>query len=264
MSIDIPEVHAGQLITASFMNDVIDMLVDHEARLTKLEEDGGGPGPQDPSGAIVIDSVSPTTVRVGGQLTIKGKNFGDTLGASKVTIGGHGPALIDSWTATQIVVVVPNIPEEEPLPDDGVSVTLEVSNFLTSESRIITVRPRQQAQAGSLGIAPGRRLARSDHIRHRQLLQVQRHGTHAARDGGDTRREDHRADVDGNRPRRPEERDPRQQDLARRRDVEVRLRPDIDPERHESGRLPGRADRESSRPAGCHHHATVVQGGRLR
>lgn len=154
MSIDIPEVHAGQLITASLMNAVIDTLADHEARLMKLEEDGGGPGPQDPSGAIVIDSVSPTTVRVGGQLTIKGKNFGDTLGASKVTIGGHGPALIDSWTATQIVVVVPNIPEEEPLPDDGVSVTLEVSNFLTSQSRIITVRPRQQAQAGSLGIAP--------------------------------------------------------------------------------------------------------------
>lgn len=154
MSIDIPEVHAGQLITASLMNDVIDMLADHEARLTKLEEDGDDSGPPTPSGAIVIDSVSPTTVRVGGKLTIKGKNFGDTLGASKVTIGGHAPALIDSWTAVQIVVVVPEIPEEEPLPEDGVSVTLEVSNFFTSQSRIITVKPRQQEQTGSLGIEP--------------------------------------------------------------------------------------------------------------
>jgi hypothetical protein len=153
VSIDIPDVHAGQLITASFMNDVIDTLEDLDARLTKLEE-GGGSTPPAPSGAIVIDSVSPTTVRVGEDLTIKGKNFGDTLGASAVTIGGEPPALIRSWTGTQIVVVVPSLPEEDPLPTDGASVTLEVSNFFTSQSRVITVKPRQQTQTGSIGIQP--------------------------------------------------------------------------------------------------------------
>jgi hypothetical protein len=152
VSIDIPEVHAGQLITASFMNDVIDALADLDARLTKLE--GNGSTPQVPSGAIVIDSVSPTTVRVGEDLTIKGKNFGDTLGASAVTIGGEPPALIRTWTGTQIVVVVPDLPDEDPLPADGTSVTLEVSNFFTSQSRVITVKPRQQTQTGSIGIQP--------------------------------------------------------------------------------------------------------------
>ncbi|MFI5053369.1 MAG: IPT/TIG domain-containing protein [Acidimicrobiia bacterium] len=149
MTIDIQDAQAGQLITAEAWNRVIQGLRDLDIRLAALEGGGGSSPPE--SDAIVITSVSPTTLKEGDDLTITGKNFGATMLASTVTFKGGPPDLFRSWTDTQIVCVVPTVGTN--LPATGIPVTVEVSNFLTSQSRVITVQPRKQVQTGSIGVA---------------------------------------------------------------------------------------------------------------
>ncbi|HUI26906.1 MAG TPA: IPT/TIG domain-containing protein [Candidatus Kryptonia bacterium] len=57
-------------------------------------------------GPPVISSV-PATVSVGASMTILGSGFGETQGASTVTVGGKSASVI-SWSNVQIVVTVPN------------------------------------------------------------------------------------------------------------------------------------------------------------
>jgi hypothetical protein len=104
----------------------------------------------------VVDSVTPTTVKEGDDVTISGKSFGTFTGASRVTFTGlsqvaldnEPPALFKSWQDDRIVCVVPDIN----VPQGGDSVEVKVSNFFTSGSQLITVLPRGVTPTGSFGV----------------------------------------------------------------------------------------------------------------
>lgn len=144
MSIEIPHVQPGALIKASFVNELIDAIEQLDARLEKVEK---GPGPPD-TGGVVVDSVTPPTAREGDPVTIKGKNFGASKGASMVTFDGEPPALITAWTDEEIVCIVPDLGVSE----GGESVFVKVDNFLTDDGRSITVLPRVVLPVGSLAV----------------------------------------------------------------------------------------------------------------
>lgn len=146
MSIDIPPAEPGALITASFMNDVIDALEELDARLTRLETEPTGDG----GGALVITGFSATTVREGDTLTIRGRGFGASQGSAAVTFDGQPPTMYRSWKDDEIVCVVPQLIQTPPA--GGRFVTVEVTNFLTTASRVLTVKPREEQQTGSFEV----------------------------------------------------------------------------------------------------------------
>lgn len=67
-----------------------------------------GSNPISPSGSPTpaITSLSPTSGRVGSQVTIAGISFGSTQGSSAVMFGGV-VAPVGSWTLNNITVTVP-------------------------------------------------------------------------------------------------------------------------------------------------------------
>jgi hypothetical protein len=67
-----------------------------------------GSNPNSPSGlpTPAIVSISPTSGRVGSQVTIGGISFGSTQGSSTVTFNGV-TAPVGSWTLNSITVTVP-------------------------------------------------------------------------------------------------------------------------------------------------------------
>jgi hypothetical protein len=68
-----------------------------------------GANPISPSGlpTPAITSISPTSGRVGSQVTIAGISFGSTRGVSAVMFGGV-VAPVGSWTLNTITVTVPS------------------------------------------------------------------------------------------------------------------------------------------------------------
>jgi hypothetical protein len=70
--------------------------------------------------AAVINSIAPTSGQVGTSVTIEGSNFGATQGASKVTFNGVDAGTATSWSATKIVI---NVPDGTPFGDGPVIVT---------------------------------------------------------------------------------------------------------------------------------------------
>lgn len=148
MTIEIPQVQPGDLITASFFNGLIEQLTALEARLAKLE---GVPT----SAGVVISALDKTVMHVGDQLTITGQNFGFSLGAHRVRFNGVAPTSFGAGSSDSVLVCqVPPIPA---LPSGGGQVTLTVTNVTLTGSvatavRTITVLPAQIPQAGNIDI----------------------------------------------------------------------------------------------------------------
>ncbi len=65
---------------------------------------GGGSGGTLP----IMSALSPTSAGFGSSVTISGSNFGATQGTSAVKFNGTLASTITSWSASQIVVSVPN------------------------------------------------------------------------------------------------------------------------------------------------------------
>ena len=63
--------------------------------------------PSPTSVPLTITEVNPVCGVVGETIIITGTSFGDTQGSSVVTFNG-GPATVNSWSNTQIEVLVPN------------------------------------------------------------------------------------------------------------------------------------------------------------
>jgi IPT/TIG domain len=104
-------------------------------------------------GAIAITSITPSTVTEGDVITIIGENFGSTLGDSNVTFDGVPAANIQSANNTTIVCRVPDIPSlGGGTPPSSVSVAVQVSNFVTSATRFITVHPFTTPVVGSIEV----------------------------------------------------------------------------------------------------------------
>jgi len=88
---DLPIVEPGALIRADFFTQLIDELLALEARLEVLEnQDQPTPGP----GAPELERREPTgDVKVGGQLTLFGRNF-TPLAFTRVRMGGAPPITV--------------------------------------------------------------------------------------------------------------------------------------------------------------------------
>lgn len=85
MSISLPTVQPGDLITADTWNNIISTLLALDARLTALESVTPGGG-----GQLAITSLSATTLNVGDPLTIFGVNFGQpSRNAVTLSINGQ-------------------------------------------------------------------------------------------------------------------------------------------------------------------------------
>lgn len=146
MAIDIPRVQPGDLISASFFNDLIGQLEALDERLTKVE---AGSGPSSP-GAVTIATVTPVPVRVGEDLTIVGDGFGVSAGAHRVRFDGVAtPSTRSSSTDRVLVCQVPVLPG---LPEAGRSVTLTVSNATSTATRSVTVLPADLRQEGDIDV----------------------------------------------------------------------------------------------------------------
>jgi hypothetical protein len=61
-----------------------------------------------PPTSLAITSASPSPAEAGGIITIKGYNFGDSRGDSRVEINGIEIAQIDSWSGREILAHIPS------------------------------------------------------------------------------------------------------------------------------------------------------------
>src|SRR4051794_38669864 len=129
MSIEIPRVQPGELITAGYLNSLAKTLEGLDIRIAKLESAPVTPLP-DTGKRIEITAITPVAPREGDDVTITGKNFGASRGISSVAFDGVGPQLYRSWTDTEIVCIVPVLHA----PVGGKVVTVVVTNLDTSDA----------------------------------------------------------------------------------------------------------------------------------
>jgi hypothetical protein len=104
-----------------------------------------------------IDGLSPSSIARSGLLRIGGAGFGETQGASLLTVGGLTPHVI-SWTDTQITAYVP-----EGAPTGEVSVEVTTGAGVASSALVVTVRQPSGRIRWSFDVA-------SDLVRHRAAV----------------------------------------------------------------------------------------------
>ena len=147
-----PNVLPGDLITAFDMNRVLQALSSLDDRVTRLE------GSVISGAGVAITDLDPPsgTIKVGDPLTVIGRNFGISTGASRVYIDD---LRIDSFlqaTDTQLVFPIPFSIVD--VPPQGRSATLTVSNATSSAQRTLSLKPALtlggSALVVSTGIAP--------------------------------------------------------------------------------------------------------------
>jgi hypothetical protein len=150
MAIVIEHVQRGELITADLINQLIDDIENLDARVTALEQAGSRVG------AVEIDSVWKTTVNVGDDITIVGKNFGFTIGATRVRFNGIAPTVFRTGSNdTTLICQVPDVfPGMDPslIPPGGITVSLTVSNATTTAQTTITVKAAPIQVAGEITV----------------------------------------------------------------------------------------------------------------
>jgi len=139
MTLPLVHVRPGDVITAAFVNALIDQMQGLDTRLSQLE--GTTPG----TSAVRILNVIPSVVRVGDDLEIQGQNFGFASGTQRVYFDAVRATVFRSGSSdSRLIVQVPNVPSVVPSLAAGATVTLQVSNANTSDSRSITVLPVNQ------------------------------------------------------------------------------------------------------------------------
>ncbi len=138
----IKHVDPGDLITATFINNVIDAL---DTLQEQIDAIGSGPAPP---GAPVIISVQPSQgVAAGAEMTIIGENF--AVPAVVNTVKLDSTELIDfvSGTDTHIVVVVPGS-----IPGLPKTMTLSIATEHGSDERNVTVLPGVVKPTGKIKV----------------------------------------------------------------------------------------------------------------
>ena len=136
----IDNVNPGDLIKASFIDGLIQAIVDLDSRLSRLE------------GSSAL-SVTPNPVMVGQTLTVVGANFSVPSEMNNVTLGG---TLIvgfkDLGSPSQLAFTVPSIGN---LDAGGTSLALIVTNEQgLQRSALVTVKPLVQTPSGLIANTP--------------------------------------------------------------------------------------------------------------
>ncbi len=126
-------VRAGDLITDIFLNDILTYLEGLELRVTALEQG---------SGSVAITSLPFGDLRVGQDITIRGRNFGFSAGQQKVFIDSVPiPSFKFGSDDTQLLFTIPTLPN---IPSTGRIVVLTVQNASSTDSRTILLLPAVQ------------------------------------------------------------------------------------------------------------------------
>jgi hypothetical protein len=146
MATELHDVQPGDLIKAEYFNAIVAALADLDARVAELE----GQVPSSGSNEVVIESVSPRTVRMGEALTVTGRNFGWTTGATVVFLGEHLITAFTSGSNTELVFTIPDLPA---FPATGLPVQLAVSSAIDTDTDTINVLPRAVSPAGDVSIS---------------------------------------------------------------------------------------------------------------
>ena len=132
------QIRPGDLITADFMNRLIDTVNALEQRISLLEQNSTDSN----TGILEILDLQPTgSFRVGEAITVVGRNFVVPTSLNVVTISGvriENVQFLSTSNENQLVFVIPPIAG---LPADGVEVTLQVSNTNGSDSESFTLLP---------------------------------------------------------------------------------------------------------------------------
>lgn len=150
---DLPSVEPGQLITADFMNQVLQRLQQLDERVSSLEEGSppDEPEPVEPT-SVEITGHSPEGVRVGEQLTLSGKNFAVPGEVNDISIGGvsvpDGNVPLGS-SETSLTFTVPSI---DGLDQTGSNLTVEVANANGTAQRTVLVKPESVVPNGSIEV----------------------------------------------------------------------------------------------------------------
>jgi predicted RNase H-like HicB family nuclease len=140
MALDITNVQAGELITASLVNELIGELEKLDVRVTTLEQAGST------AGQVEIDAVYPQPVRATTDLTIIGKNFGVSVGATRVRFNGVSPTTFRNGSNDNTLIC--DVPEVPGLVEAGSTVELTVANARSAATTTVTVLPAERDQVG--------------------------------------------------------------------------------------------------------------------
>jgi hypothetical protein len=144
MAFDLHAVEPGDLIRAEFFNAIVTALEKLDDRVTVLE----GETPPE-TGELSIDGVTPRTVRMGESLTVSGRHFGWSTGATLVFLGERLITTFTRGSETELVFTVPDIAG---VPATGLPVQLAVSNATDTETTTINLLPRSQAPEGDIAV----------------------------------------------------------------------------------------------------------------
>jgi hypothetical protein len=137
-------VRPGDLIRTDLTNAIVSLLADLDNRVAALEALGP------PSAGVQIISWSPTTPRVGEQMTITGENFDFSTRAAVVRFNSTiVPDFDPNSSDSQLIFIVPDVPG---LADAGTQVTMAVSNRSTTATRLVTLLPRPQVFVGNVNL----------------------------------------------------------------------------------------------------------------
>lgn len=144
-------VQPGDLITATWANDVVDEI---NAILAQLAALGSPPSsPPSTSGPPVLTARSPTgDVHVGDQLTLIGQNFTPRHdGFTRVNFGGvevTDPSFLAGTSDTQLIFAVPNV------PPGTVGVTVSTPQGTSTHMLSVNVLAATAPQSGDVHVDP--------------------------------------------------------------------------------------------------------------
>lgn len=131
-----PNVLSGDLITADQMNQILQALDSLSNRVAVLENSAIG------GSAVVINDLQPPsgTVQVGTELRVLGRNFGFSIGATRVYIDDTRVTTFKTNTSDTLLIF--DIPlTVATVPQGGRSALLTVNNQNSAQQRTLTLLP---------------------------------------------------------------------------------------------------------------------------
>jgi hypothetical protein len=138
----IERVNPGDLITAAWMNELIDTINDLRARVASLE---GGRGDDN---VVITDLIFAGTLRLGDPLEIRGENFGFSSGTQEVKF--DNTRITEFRPGSSDLKLLVRVPALSPFPEEGRDVLLTVSNGFSSAHRTLSILPADNPVSGNL------------------------------------------------------------------------------------------------------------------
>jgi hypothetical protein len=148
MALTLNRVQPGDIISSEFFNQILDELGTLNQRLSALE------GTTTPSTSVVISDLIPPSgiVRVGEELRVVGRNFGQAVGSARVFIDSTRVDAFKLGSNDQLLVF--DVPATiNDVPGGGRPAVLTVSNGMSSAQRNLFLQAAMQLQ-GNIDVVP--------------------------------------------------------------------------------------------------------------